>query len=329
MARPRPLAPPGALAAAMLWAMLGAGCSDLGEPLRLVPLPQVSATTLDFGTVAVNGAATRSVVIANTGTADLTGFASVTCADYTIDSGGGAYTVPPSTQHTVVVRYHPTAVGTSPCQLLLGAGLPPVDLNGAAALQLPGAQCVLSRPTIDFGALKIGTNRIDVFTIRNPGSEAAALNVVPTCGAYQVVGGGGAHSLAPGDSLVVTVRFAPTASGAAACAIATGAGFADLPVTGFGYSLTFTADIKPIMENRGCVGCHGWTTAAQLVNHASDFYPPNTLVVPFDLSGSLVYRKITGTQGPLGSRMPQGQAPLPQAEIDKFRDWILEGARDD
>jgi hypothetical protein len=81
------------------------------------------------------------------------------------------------------------------------------------------------------------------------------------------------------------------------------------------------------MENRGCVGCHGWSTAAQLVNKPGDIYPAMILVTPFDLSASHVYLKITGTS-PVGSRMPQGQNPLPTAEIDKFRDWILEGARD-
>ena len=316
------------LAGAAAWLLLGAGCSDLGEPIRLVPRPEVSATSLDFGTVAVNGSATRSVVIANTGNASLTGSASVSCADYVIDSGGGAFTVPPSTQHTVVVSYHPTGVGSSPCQLLLGAGLPTVDLVGAGALQLPGAQCVLSKTSIDFGALKVGTSKLDVFTIRNPGTQATALNVVPTCGAFQVISGGGARQLAPGDSLVVTLSFGPTAGGATACAVATGPGCPDLPVTGFGFTISFATDIKPIMQARACVNCHGWTAADQLVDAPSSFYPPNILVIPFDPPGSLVYRKITGTQGGLGARMPQGGPFLSQAEIDKFRDWILEGARD-
>lgn len=315
-------------AIATAWLLLAAGCGDLGEPIRLVPRAEVSATALDFGTVVVNGSATRSLVIANSGTASFSGFASVPCAAYTIESGGGAFTVPPSTQHTVVVKYQPTAAGVSPCLLQLGGDLPDVTLIGSAALQLPGAQAVLSKPSIDFGALKLGTSALDVFTIRNPGTEATQLNVVSTCGVFSVLSGGGARALAPGDSLVVTLSFAPAAGGSVSCAIATGPGCPDLPVSGFGFTISFATDIRPILQNRSCTACHGWNSAVQWVDQPSSFYPPNILVVPFDPASSLVYRKITNPGPGLGSRMPQGQPPLPAAEVNKIRDWILEGARD-
>ena len=315
-------------AIAIAWLLLGAGCSDLGEPLRLVPRAEVSATALDFGTVVVNGTATRSLVIANSGTAPFSGFASVPCAAYTLESGGGAYTVPPNTQHTVVVKYQPTAAGVSPCLLQLGGDLPDVTLIGSAALQLPGAQCVLSKTSIDFGALRVGASTLGIFTIRNPGTEATQLNVVSTCGVFSVLSGGGPRALAPGDSLVVTLGFAPASGGNVACAIATGPGCPDLPVSGLGLTISFANDLQPIMTARGCVGCHGWTQATQISDQPSQFYPGNKIVVPFDLDNSVLWNKITGT-GRFGQRMPQGGPPLPAAEIQKFRAWILEGARGD
>ena len=85
-----------------LWALVAAvglaGCSDLGAPLRLVPRPELSVTSLDFGTVVVSGSATRSVVVGNSGNTDLVGFASVSCPGYSIESGGGAFSVPPGGQ---------------------------------------------------------------------------------------------------------------------------------------------------------------------------------------------------------------------------------------
>jgi hypothetical protein len=36
------------------------GCSDLGEPIHLSPHAELSATSLDFGTVAVSSTVTRS-----------------------------------------------------------------------------------------------------------------------------------------------------------------------------------------------------------------------------------------------------------------------------
>ena len=93
------------------WALLAAvalaGCSDLGEPVRLLPHALVSVDSLDFGTVAVSTNATRDVVVRNVGAADLHGSASIFCSEFAIQSGGGDFTVPPAGEHTVVVVYAP------------------------------------------------------------------------------------------------------------------------------------------------------------------------------------------------------------------------------
>jgi hypothetical protein len=50
------------------------------------------------------------------------------------------------------------------------------------------------------------------------------------------------------------------------------------------------------------------------------------LVAPNDPDASYLVRKIEGTAGITGSRMPLGAAALSQAEIDQIRDWISAGA---
>ena len=134
------------------------GCSDLGEPIHLSPHAELSATSLDFGTVAVSASVTRSVIVGNSGGADLHGSASVACGGFSIQSGGGAFTVPAGGQHTVVVAYMPSDTGPSNCQLDLGAGIPSVSLAGAGALQAPGAQCQLSVPSLAFAATAAGAD---------------------------------------------------------------------------------------------------------------------------------------------------------------------------
>ena len=54
-------------------------------------------------------------------------------------------------------------------------------------------------------------------------------------------------------------------------------------------------------------------------------------VLPGRPSQSYIWHKLLGTQatvGGSGSRMPQGDAPLTQPNMDVIRAWILEGARD-
>ncbi|MEW5854708.1 MAG: DUF1588 domain-containing protein [Myxococcota bacterium] len=89
-----------------------------------------------------------------------------------------------------------------------------------------------------------------------------------------------------------------------------------------------------------CVQCHraGGTppeltreaAATSLVNVESTIAPGKTLVVPGDLPGSLLYRKLYGLQEQgEGATMPLGvarsNAPVPGAEV--VTQWIAEGAR--
>lgn len=305
-------------------------CSDLGEPIRLIPHAELSATSLDFGTVVLSATVTRSVIVGNSGNGDLHGTASVACPNYTIQSGGGAFTVPPAGQHTVVVAYSPTGTGGSNCQLDLGPDIPPVSLTGSGALQSPGAQCALSDTTLDFGNAAVGGSSQLGFSISNTGTAALILDVVPACGDFTVVQGGGPSTLPPGGTLQVGVQFAPSVGGAISCSIAIGPGCPEVRVHGFATSVSFATDIRPILTTTCALGCHFFNRTSDLVNVRGSFYPSHILVIPSDPANSLVYIKIVGPPpgSGLGVRMPEIGGPLTAAQIDKFRRWILEGALD-
>ena len=49
-------------------------------------------------------------------------------------------------------------------------------------------------------------------------------------------------------------------------------------------------------------------------------------VDPFDPDSSFLVIKLTGPGEGEGTRMPQGEDPLPQSDIDMIRSWILDGA---
>ena len=66
---------------------------------------------------------------------------------------------------------------------------------------------------------------------------------------------------------------------------------------------------------------------ALLVNVASDEVPTLKRVNPGNADQSYLVQKIQGNAGIVGSRMPLGQAPLPQDRIDLIRSWIAGGAQ--
>lgn len=102
-------------------------------------------------------------------------------------------------------------------------------------------------------------------------------------------------------------------------------------------TIRFSADVQPIFT-RSCAisGCHSGTVVAQgLSLEASKSYDnlvrvPSTedstklRVNPGMSDLSYLIQKIEGTG--LGDRMPSGDPPLPEAEIQLIRDWIDQGA---
>ena len=310
-------------------AIVAAGCSDLGEPVA--PRAFVSPAALDFGTLAVGGSTTRSVTVTNTGTADFVGTAGVSCAGFTIDAGAGPFTVPPGGEHTVVVRFTPGGHGSFVCELSLGAGLSPVALSGQAVSQFPGALCVVTPLTLDFGWLRVGgAGNGMAFKISNPGTEPTQLDVRSDDSDFTPVTGAGQRTLAPGESLQVIVRFRPSQGGRDSCLVSTGPGCPQVRARGVGTTVSFATDLRPVLDFRGCnSGCHtrNFYTPTDLVNVTSVGYAPAKRIVPFDLAASVLYGKITNS-GQYGQSMPQGSPLIPLSERDLFRAWILEGATD-
>lgn len=90
-------------------------------------------------------------------------------------------------------------------------------------------------------------------------------------------------------------------------------------------ALSFSSDIVPIFSARGCAGCHGGSGGLNVTPYASLMAGGNSgaVVVPFDGEGSRLVRKLRGTAG---TRMPQGGSALPENEIQKFVQWINQGA---
>jgi hypothetical protein len=94
--------------------------------------------------------------------------------------------------------------------------------------------CVVSPTSIDFDTVLVAEYKDTTFTIKNVGYETLVGSVSEACDYYSVVSGEGAYDLDPGDSVVVTVRFEPTAEGPLACEIETGTECSSVSCSGTG-----------------------------------------------------------------------------------------------
>ena len=94
--------------------------------------------------------------------------------------------------------------------------------------------------------------------------------------------------------------------------------------------VSYFKDIRPILQ-RNCQGCHQPATKSGdlLLTTYEGFLAGGNkgkVVVPGQSDKSLVIAYLTGEAKP---QMPMGGTPLPAEQVDLFRKWILEGAKDD
>ena len=103
------------------------------------------------------------------------------------------------------------------------------------------------------------------------------------------------------------------------------------------FSQTYQSEIQPIWDNSCMSSCHissslngglnlsSSTSYSELVNVASQGYSGFMRVKPGDAGNSVLHQKIVGNSQ-FGERMPKGGGNLAQADEEKIKKWIEEGA---
>ncbi len=191
-----------------------------GMGVATAPILQISAVSLDFGSVTVGFNTIRVVTIANTGNANLTiGAQSVTGADagmFTITHPCGG-TIAPGGSDYIEITFAPASAGGKNATLVFtsnDAGNPSVNvtLAGVGAV-IAQPHITLSAATIDFGTTPPGSPVTRNLVISNTGG--AALNLTS-----QLVSGGGfaltapaGGTIAPGGNSTATLTFTPPSAG--------------------------------------------------------------------------------------------------------------------
>jgi hypothetical protein len=93
-------------------------------------------------------------------------------------------------------------------------------------------------------------------------------------------------------------------------------------------TLTFSANILPVLQHYGCTGCHGGS-GGLYVGSVSTLLQGGlhgAAIVPGNGSGSNITKKLSPTP-PFGDRMPQGGPYLPDSTIQVIKTWIDQGAK--
>jgi len=87
---------------------------------------------------------------------------------------------------------------------------------------------------------------------------------------------------------------------------------------------SFSTDIEPILSDR-CIKCHGNENSSWGLNFET-YEGVLVSVSPGEPEQSLLYGVVSHTDG---SAMPKGEDKLTDLQIEKIRNWILDGAKND
>jgi hypothetical protein len=178
-----------------------------------------------FGTVTMGSWVERAFTISNLGNADLsvTGvtLSGVNAADFSIQSGGGSFTLAAAAARDIVVRFTPSGAGSRTAALNIAGNDPDenpftISLNGTGtAGSVPDIAC--DPDSWNYGNVEIGSHSEKTFTVSNEGTSGLSVTSVVISGTdasqFSIESGGGAFTLAAAGTRGIVVRFAPSSEG--------------------------------------------------------------------------------------------------------------------
>lgn len=189
-----------------------------GTAATTTPQLTFSANTLSFGSVAVNASGVQSLTLSSSGTAAVTvSSASVSGTGFSLVGASLPATLNPGQSLTLQVQFAPTASGSNTGSLTISSnsasgGATSVSLSGTGTAANP--QLTSSANTLSFGSVNVNSSATQSLTLTSSGTSAVTVSSASAAGTgFALVGGSFPVTLNPNQTLTLTVRFAPTASG--------------------------------------------------------------------------------------------------------------------
>jgi len=217
----------------------GTGTAAAGPTLAL------STTALPFGSVTDGSSKSLTLTLSSTGTSAVTvSSASITGTGFSLPTTGLAATLSPGQTLTLSVKFAPATAGAVTGTLTINSNS---TTGSSSVVTLSGTGTVpadptlaLSANTLPFGSVADGSSKSLTLTLSSTGTSAVTVSSASITGTgFSLPTTGLPATLAPGQSLTLSVNFAPTTAGAVTGTLtinsnSTTGATAVVPVTGTG-----------------------------------------------------------------------------------------------
>ena len=197
--------------------------SGIGTPSNSSPsqtfLLSTSASSLNFGSLLVGSSTSQPFTLTNTGTGSVNvSQVAATGAGFTVTGFPGAVTLAAGQSLPLAAKFTPASAGAAAgsISVVSNATNSPLmmSLSGTGTAAAQSYLLSFSTGGLGFGNQAVGTTSSLPFTVTNNGTGSVSISQVTAAGpGFSVSGFSGAATLAPGQSLSLAVKFAPTATG--------------------------------------------------------------------------------------------------------------------
>ena len=216
--------------------------SDASDPTLKITLSGTGATpgvlsassqTLSFGNVQVNGSATQSETLTNTGGTTITvSQANISGSGYSISGLSLPLTLIAGQSFTFGATFAPTTAGSASGTISLSSDASnstlTISLSGTGTV--PG-QLSINPPALDFGSVVVGQSGNLTATLSATGSNVTVSSASTTSSEFKLSGVSFPFTITAGHSTPVTVTFTPQSSGTASGTIAFASNSANSPTS--------------------------------------------------------------------------------------------------
>jgi hypothetical protein len=197
--------------------------SNATNPILTVALagvgtqPHLNAnpSALSFGSLAVGGSASVSVMLTNAGSGSVAiSSGSASGAGFSM-SGLSATTLNSGESTSFTVKFAPTVAGAATGSASITSNAPgsplAIPLSGSGTQSQPGL--TINPTSVPFGNVAIGSSASQNVTVTNSGSGALSITAATASGAGFGLSGLGAQTINAGASVTFLAKFSPTATG--------------------------------------------------------------------------------------------------------------------
>jgi hypothetical protein len=208
-----------AFTASLNTAQSQANSSASAAPAQATPVHlQALPASVGFGNVIAGANYTQTLVLSNVGTSDLT-------LDQVVASGSGfgvsgfslPLTLTAGQSASLAVAFDSTTFGVASGTVTIGntATGSPTTIALSATVAAAAVQITASPTSVNFGSTTVGMTANQNVALTNTGNSSVTISSVAASGSGFTVSGAPNVTLAPNQTVNVTVIFDPTATGAA------------------------------------------------------------------------------------------------------------------